>query len=58
MPPLAGFLTTFVLLARDQFKPSEMVDYPCSKAAVETDLSTIELDLDQGFLWLKLSRVR
>jgi hypothetical protein len=46
-----GFLTTFVLLARDDFKPQEMVSPILYLLCGAKTIST-ELDIDQSFLWV------
>jgi hypothetical protein len=46
-----GFLTTFVLLARDQFKPAEMVRHCCQYLHAVADYIA-ELDSDQGLFWV------
>jgi hypothetical protein len=43
---LTGFLTTFVLLARDHFKPQEMVSHAERNLEITADAYVTELDFD------------
>lgn len=49
---LEGFLTTFVLLARDQFKPTEMVRHHGAQRHTSANGHITELDPDQSLLWV------